>query len=117
MTDAIAQGNAHLALRLLDISLNNQPEAVILTMIVGHFRQLIIALEMNAEGLSSEQIGHELNKPEFVAQKLVRQSQRFTMARLEEIYQRLEELDEQIKDSRIPPDLALQLFVAELARK
>jgi len=117
MTDAIAQGNAHLALRLLDISLNNQPEAVILTMIVGHFRQLIIVFEMYAEGLSSEQIGRELIKPASVAQKLVQQSQRFTMARLEEIYQRLEELDEQIKDSRIPPDLALQLFVAELARK
>jgi DNA polymerase-3 subunit delta len=116
MMDAIALGDARTALRLLDISLQNQPEPVILTMIVNHFRQLIIAAEMSAEGISYSEIGHELNKPEFVAEKLVVQSRRFGIERLEEIYQRLVDLDEDIKNSRTSGDLALELFVAELAR-
>lgn len=116
MMDAIALGDARTALRLLDISLQNQPEPVILTMIVNHFRQLIIAAEMSAEGFSYAEIGHELNRPEFVAKKLVLQSRRFKGDRLEEIYMRLVDLDEDIKDNRTPGDLALELFVAELAR-
>lgn len=115
LMDAIALGNARTALRLLDISLQNQPEPVILTMIVNHFRQLIIAAEMSVEGFSFEEIGRELTKPAFVAEKLVIQSRRFPMSRLEDIYQRLVDLDEDIKNSRTPGDLALELFVAELA--
>lgn len=116
MMDAIASGDARSALRLLDISLQNQPEPVILSMIVNHFRQLIIAAEMSSERSSYAEIGRELNRPEFVAEKLVLQSRRFKGDRLEEIYQRLVDLDEDIKDNRTPGDLALELFVAELAR-
>ena len=116
MTDAIALGDARTALRLLDISLKNQPEPVILTMIVNHFRQLIVAFELSREGFSFEEIGREMVKPAFVAEKLVIQSKRFSMDRLEDIYQRLVDLDEDIKDNRTPGDLALELFVAELAR-
>jgi DNA polymerase III subunit delta len=116
MTDAIALGDARTALRLLDISLQNQPEPVILIMIVNHFRQLMVTSELSQEGNSFEEIGREIKKPDFITRKLVAQSRRFTMARLEQIYQRLVEVDEQINDSRTPADLALEMFVAELAR-
>jgi DNA polymerase III subunit delta len=115
MTDAIAEGNTRTALRLLDISLKNQPEPVILTMIVGQFRQLIVALEMAADGISYDQIGQEMKKPGFVVEKLVRQARRFGMPRLEEIFQQLADLDAQIKDNRMPADLALEMFVAQMA--
>lgn len=115
MTDAIAEGNTRTALRLLEISLKNQPEPVILTMIVGQFRQLIIAFEMATDGIAFEQIGLEMKKPKFVVEKLVRQARRFGMSRLEEIYQQLADLDAQIKDNRMPADLALEMFVADVA--
>jgi DNA polymerase-3 subunit delta len=115
--DAIASGNANTALRLLDISLQKQPEPLVFAMIVGHFRQLIIAAEMVLEGRSAMEIAREVRKPDFVGSKLVNQVRRFTLTELEDIYQRLVLLDMQIKDNRMPPDLALELFVAEMARK
>ncbi len=117
MVDAIASGNAKTALRLLDISLQKQPEPMVFAMIVGHFRQLIIAAEMVAEGRSAIEIAREVRKPDFVGSKLINQVRRFTLTELDDIYQRLVLLDMQIKDNRMPPDLALELFVAEMARK
>jgi len=117
MVDAIAKGDAKTALRLLDISLQKQPEPYVFAMIVGHFRQLIIAAEMVSERCSAEEIAREVRKPNFVGTKLVNQVRCFTLPELEEIYQRLVLLDMQIKDNQTPPDLALELFVAEMARK
>ncbi len=117
MVDAIASGNAKTAMRLLDISLQKQPEPMVFAMIVGHFRQLIVAAEMVSERRSAEEIARELRKPDFVGDKLVNQVRRFSLPELEDIYQRLVLLDMQIKNSRMPPDLALELFVAEMARK
>jgi DNA polymerase-3 subunit delta len=117
MVDAIASGDAKTALRLLDISLQKQPEPMVFAMIVGQFRQLIIAAEMVSEGKTASEIAREVKKPDFVGSKLINQVRRFTPAELEDIYQRLVLLDMQIKDYRIPSDLALELFVAEMARK
>ena len=117
MVDAIASGNAKTAMRLLDISLQKQPEPMVFAMIVGHFRQLIVAAEMVSERLSAEEIARKVRKPDFVGRKLVNQVRRFSLSELDDIYQRLVLLDMQIKDNRMPPDLALELFVAEMARK
>ena len=117
MVDAIASGNAKTAMRLLNISLQKQPEPMVFAMIVGHFRQLIIAAEMVSEGNSAAEIAREVRKPEFVGSKLVNQVRRFSLPELEDIYQRLVLLDMQIKNNWMPPDLALELFVAEMARK
>ena len=117
MVDAIASGNAKTAMRLLDISLQKQPEPMVFGMIVGHFRQLIIAAEMVSERCSAEEIAREVKKPDFVGRKLVDQVRRFSQSELDEIYQRLVLLDMQIKDNRMPPDLALELFVAEMAKR
>ena len=117
MVDAISSGNAKTAMRLLDISLQKQPEPMVFAMIVGHFRQLIVAAEMVSERRSAVEIAREVRKPDFVGSKLVNQVRRFSLLELEDIYQRLVLLDMQIKDNRMPPDLALELFVAEMARK
>jgi len=116
LTDAIASGDARTAMRLLDISLQNQPEVSVFAMIVRHFRQLLTAAEMVSEGSNAEQVRSELRTFDFVAEKLVRQARRFTLEQLEQIFQRLDRLDEEMKDGRTPADLALQLFVAEMAR-
>ena len=117
MMDSIAEGDARTALRLLDISLQNQSENAIFPMIVRHFRQLISAAEIVAEGGTASMVQNELKIPSFVAEKLARQAHRFTLKQLDFIYQRLSSLDVQMKDGKTPPELALELFVAELARK
>ncbi len=117
MTDAMAQGDASTALRFLGISLQRQPENMLFASILRHFRQLLIAAEIMTEGGNANMIRQELGVMEFVAEKLVRQVRRFSLPQLEEIYQRLNDLDMQMKDGRTPPDLALELFVAELARR
>ena len=116
MTDAIAQGDGAAALKLLGVSLQKQPESVLFATILRHFRQLLIAAEIGTEGGNASAIKQELGVMDFVAEKLARQVRRFSLEQLEDIYQRLSSLDLQMKDGRTPPDLALELFVAELAR-
>ena len=47
----------------------------------------------------------------------MRQARRFSLPELIGIYQRLSALDAQMKESHIPDDLALEMFVAQMARK
>lgn len=116
LVDAIATGDAKTALRLLDISIQNQPEVNVFAMIVRHFRQLLVACEMLSEGGNADSVKAEIKVLDFVAIKLVKQARRFSLEKLEQIFQRLNTLDEEMKNGRTPPNLALQLFVAEMAR-
>jgi len=115
MVDALALGNARQALVLLHRLLETQEPLNIFGMIVRQFRLLIQTRELLDEGQGAHIVA-ELRQPEFVAKKLVQQARRFDMAQLEEIYQRLLNIDEAMKTGQMPLDLALDTFVAALAR-
>jgi DNA polymerase-3 subunit delta len=117
LVDAIAEGKADVALRLLDISLQKQSDNNVFPMIVRHFRLLIITKEILEEGGNLQTVENILKAWDWLAKKYMSQARRFTQGQLDEIYQRLNRLDMQLKDSRISPDLAMELFVADLARK
>ena len=53
----------------------------------------------------------------FVAGKVFQQAGRFTMRTLESIYRRLLKMDEAAKTSAMPLDMALEMFVMEVAGK
>ena len=52
----------------------------------------------------------------YVAGKALRQARGFSMQKLEDIYHRLLQIDEQAKTGQMPLDLALDLLVAEMRR-
>jgi len=115
MVDALASGNSRQAIGLLHRLLEAQEPLSLFGMIVRQFRLLLQARELLDEGQGMHVAG-ELHLPSFVADKLTTQARRFTMAQLEEIYHRLLLLDEAMKTGQSPSDLALDTFVAELAR-
>lgn len=118
MVDAIANGNLRLALNLLHRLLEDEEENNLFGMIVRQFRLLIQAREVMDEyrRADAERIAQELRIHPYVASKLADQAGRFQMARLKAIYHRLLDIDAAFKTSQTPMAVALDTFVAELAR-
>jgi DNA polymerase III subunit delta len=114
MVDGLAEGNSNRAMHLLHDLLDETDPPSLFGMIVRQFRLLIQAREILDQGGSADTISRELGVPNFVAGKLAGQAGRFTFARLRGIYHRLLALDEGTKISQWPPDLALEMFIAEL---
>jgi DNA polymerase-3 subunit delta len=113
MVDALAGGNTRQALSLLHRLLEVQDPLSLFGMITRQFRLLLQAREVIDEGRGA-QIASELHIHPFVAEKLSTQARRFNLAQLKEIYHRLLLLDESMKTSQAPADLALDTFIAEM---
>ena len=116
LVDAMANGDAAHALRSLNQLLEEQDAFSLFGMVVRQFRLLLQTREVLDEGGGAERVASEIHQPPFVAQKLSRQASRFRIEALEAIYRKLLEMDEFAKTGQMPLDLALQTFVAGLAR-
>lgn len=68
------------------------------------------------EGKSADTVAQELHIHPYVASKLVDQAGRFKMPRLTAVYHRLLEIDQAAKTGQTGLAVALETFVAELAR-
>jgi DNA polymerase III subunit delta len=114
--DALSQGNAKVAQKLLHRLLENEEAFSLWGMVVRQFRLLIQAREiLDARG-NKDDVARALAVHPFVAEKTTGQANRFSMEALEGIYHRLLRIDEQVKTSQITLDLALDTLVVELAR-
>jgi DNA polymerase III subunit delta len=118
MVDAMADGQAQLALELLHrlLSDKDQDPFGLYGMIIRQFRLLLLAREHLAAGGSPDGIAQAAGVRPFLAQGLARQSRGFTLEQLERIYRSLQETDLRMKTGRIEPALALDLLVASVAR-
>jgi DNA polymerase III subunit delta len=113
MVDALAGGNSRQAISLLHRLLEEQEPLSLFGMITRQFRLLIQAREVIDERRGSL-IANELHLHPYVAEKLTSQARRFNMTQLEAIYHRLLLLDETLKTSQAPAELALDTFIAEM---
>ncbi len=116
MVDAMAAGNASLALNLLHRLMEEEDELNLFGMVIRQFRLLLVGREMLDEGRSSSDFARGLARSEFVARKTMEQARRFSLERLEEIYHRLLSIDEGVKTGQTSLPVALDSLVAELAR-
>jgi DNA polymerase III subunit delta len=114
MVDSLAEGSSNRAMHLLHDLLDETDPPSLFGMIVRQFRLLIQAREVLDAGGSADAISREIGIQPYVAGKLATQAGRFTFAQLRMIYHRLLALDEGTKTSLWPPDLALEMFIAEL---
>jgi DNA polymerase-3 subunit delta len=115
MVDALANRKGKEAQRLLHRLLEFQDEFSMWGMIIRQFRLVLLAREVLDNGGGEAQAAQAMGVQPFVAGKALTQARNFTMARLEQIYHRLLEIDEGAKTGRMPLDVALDLLVAELA--
>jgi len=118
MVDAIAEGRGQLALDLMHRLLadKKQDPFGLYGMIVRQFRLLLLAKEHLVSGGTANGIASAVSVRPFVAQNLARQARGFALDDLERIYRSLAETDLKMKTGRIDPALALDLFVASIAR-
>jgi DNA polymerase-3 subunit delta len=116
MVDALAEGNASLAQKLLHRLLEEEDELNLFGMVVRQFRLLLQAREILDEGKGVAEINQEVAHRDFLARKLADQARRFDMPGLEAIYRRLLEIDEAVKTGQSSMDVALNVLVAEMAR-
>jgi DNA polymerase-3 subunit delta len=116
LTDALGQRNAGKALGLLHALEENQPVQFIFSMLARQVRQLIMAREMVDEGYKTEdEIARGLGVANFVARNLLNQCRQFSMAELEALYARLDDMDESSKTGETSLVTALDLMIAEQA--
>lgn len=116
LVDALGSRNGRQAASLLSQKLTEGADPFYLfAMVVRQFRLLIQIAELGEEGLRPPAIAQRLRIHSFVAGKLFQQSQRFTLAQLEQIYAHLLEIDVGVKNGRADMTTALNLLVATLA--
>jgi DNA polymerase-3 subunit delta len=116
MMDAISEGKSAIALKHYHQLLEQQDILSIFPMVVRQFRLLILTREILEEHGNLNVIAHELRLPDFVADKLILQSRRFTMARLEAIYHQLLEMDCTAKNGGMELETALYVFIAAVGK-
>ena len=84
-------------------------------MIVRQFRLLVQAKACMEEGLRPDEIAKTVGMHPFVAKKIIKQGQSFSMKQLKQIYNHLLEIDVGVKTGKTDMAIALNLLVATLA--
>lgn len=115
LVDSITGGNGTHAMELLETLLEEQDHILLFFSLVSHFRLLLETKELLDTGRGDVDVPGELGIHPYRAEKLAAQARRFSIQTLTAIYQRLAELDFQIKTGEIKPNLAMETFVASLS--
>ncbi len=113
LAEAMAGRNTRLASRLLRALLVDNESSHLFGLVVRQFRLLLQIREILDEGGDQNQVLREMKNLPF-AKQYIDQARRFTQAELDAIHHRLLELDEAMKTSQLPDELALELLVTEI---
>lgn len=118
MVDAIADGDGKTALTLMHTLLRDKKQDALglINMVIRQFRLLIQARAHLDSGGSGQELARVLGASPYVAQTVQRQVKHFQSQDLSRIYHVLHDMDIRIKTGRIQPELALDLFIVNLAR-
>ncbi|PIP27187.1 MAG: DNA polymerase III subunit delta [Candidatus Moranbacteria bacterium CG23_combo_of_CG06-09_8_20_14_all_39_10] len=114
--DAMANNNKKEALRLLQEHLSKgEVPFQIFAMFVYQFRNLLKVADLQEQYHNNDfVIAKAAGLHPFVVKKSLGQIRNFSLPRLKEIYQKLSELDTQLKTGQIEVKLALDKFIVEL---
>jgi DNA polymerase-3 subunit delta len=82
--------------------------------LVGRFRLVLQAREIYENGGQDETVAKKLNIHPYRAKKITIQARTLSLAALEQMYLRLQQLDLEMKTGRIGGELALETLVLEL---
>jgi len=116
MVDALIEGKAAATASMLHQLLQEGATApYLVVMITRQLRLLLQAKELSQQGLSVPEIKARLGlTSDYALSKALKQSRRYSVKRLEQVYRKLLETDLSIKRGVWKGELALDLLVAEL---
>lgn len=116
MVDALGNRDGRTALSLLLRKLEYQDYFIIFGMVVRQFRMLIQTRELLDFGGGRKDVvaGLKLWGKEFIADRMIQQARRFSLADLKRIYHQLLGVDEAVKSSQMEGSLALETLVTAL---
>ena len=119
LVDAIVQRNYRLASQMLHQHLNEgAAPTYLLFMITSEFRLLIQAKKLSSQNLSISDIGSRIGEfKDWKVEKMLRQAQGYSVARLERTYRKLMETDLSIKTGVLEGEVAIDLLVADLCKR
>ncbi len=113
--DAIAQKNKKRALDLIYHHIDNGDSPLyLLSMISYQIRNLLVIKELIEKHKPYDLIVKESGLHPFVVKKSYYQANQFPFADLKKIYQRIFEVDLNIKTGKVEPEMALDLLVAAM---
>jgi DNA polymerase-3 subunit delta len=113
--DAISTKNKKAAFKFLHQYLKKgEKPGVLFFFVKNQFRNLIQTKDLVEKGESIYRIKNKMGLHPFVFEKIIKISQKFTTEELKKTYQKIFNFDSAIKTGKIEPDLALDLFLAEL---
>jgi DNA polymerase-3 subunit delta len=116
LVDALGNRNGKKAVLLLQQSLNEGSEPFqLFAMIVRQFRLIIQAKACAEEGLRPDDIAKVVGMHPFVAKKVYKQAQSFSLDQLKRIYDYLLKIDIDAKTGKMEIGNALNLLVTSLA--
>lgn len=113
--EAMAMKNKKQALILLHKHLEKGDNSLyLLSMISFQFRNLLIIKELIQKNIPYNLLAKESKLHPFIVRKIYSQTQKFELEELKKIYQKIFQIDLKIKTGKIEPQLALDLFIAEI---
>jgi DNA polymerase III subunit delta len=116
LVDAIGSQNGRQAQKLLRRLLDERDAFELFGLVIRQFRLILMAREVMDEGGGLAEVTSALGQHPFVAEKVFKQAQRFSMKSLRGIYHHLLAMDEAAKTGKMNLDLSLEAFVVELVR-
>lgn len=118
LTDAVAQKNKALALKLINGQLESGINQMYLfTMIVRQFRillQIKDEIERGGGFINNYELAKSLSLHPFVVQKALQQVAAYSLEQLKSIYEKLLEIDLKMKSTRLSPEALLNLLVVSI---
>ncbi|MBM3150920.1 MAG: DNA polymerase III subunit delta [Chloroflexi bacterium] len=116
LVDALAGGEGRAAQSLLHRLLEDEEPFALWGMVIRQFRLLILAREALDGRGTLQEAQQKIHEAAYSVEKAYKQAARFNMPALEAIYRRLLAMDEAAKTGEMPLEVALDLFVVELAK-
>jgi len=113
--EALSSKDKKLSLQLLKKHIEKgDNELYLLTMIAYQFKNLLIIKDLIEKKEPYGAIAKKSGLHPFVVQKTFYLCNKFSMDQLKKIYQKIFEIDADIKMGRINPELALELFISKI---
>ncbi|WP_227767554.1 DNA polymerase III subunit delta [Zhaonella formicivorans] len=117
LVDAFAERRGSAAVQYCrDLLKTGEPEVLIVYMLARQFRLILEAKLLLEQGYMQGELPQVLQVPAFAANKAVKQGQRFSVAQVVDVLEKLLELDVAIKTGQGRPALLLELLIADFCK-
>jgi len=119
MVDAVIDFRPQVAENLLEQLLQRgATPPYILVMLSRQIRMIVRAKELRSQGIGEREIQSKLGlASDFQVRRTLEQANRYTLARLKQVYRQLLEADLSIKTGKYEGELALNILIAELCQQ